>query len=186
MAPNSGFRTPGQITGDVNRRDRAWEDWERTLTQTVVTQMNEALQKNYPGSGWLRVRLRLETYSGGHDHTVYNAMTSAFDDKMKPLCEALSNVFAGAQWRCVAKLDGSQLVGNFQPLAAKTRWFERWFGWIGAVAHVDEKFNCTKVPAPPATVRPNMREAKGNIDGISIGQSESSAPKEAFAYDNLC
>jgi hypothetical protein len=188
MAAAGAFRTPGQLAGDVSKRDREWGDWERDGIQSVVNQLNDILLKNYPGQGWMRIRLKAETYSSHqHAYAVFTAFQSAFGDKVKGLRAAVCAVFPGTQWRAVSSFDGHRMVFNFQPLDVPMRWYERWFGWISAVAEMDEDLDCSKIAAPPTSLRPNARGTdNSSTDGITVGSGKDSKAAQAFAYENLC
>jgi hypothetical protein len=189
VAAAAGFRTPEQLVGDVNRRDREWADWERDGIQSVVNQLNEVLLKNYPGKGWMKITLKGERYSNGsHKHQVYEAFLSAFGDDMKGLLNAVATVFPSAQWQAIGKFESAEIAFFFQPLHVPMTWLERWFRWIRPVACIENELDCSKIVTPPTSLRPNKRnQANGTTDGVTVGSEKGSkGPVEAFAYENLC
>jgi hypothetical protein len=188
VATAGAFRTPDHLVGDVSRRDREWADWERDGIQSVVNQLNELLLKNYPGKGWMRIRLKGESYGSSHPAKVYEAFQSAFGDEFQGLRNAVADLFPSAQWRVIAKYESARVVFFFQPLSVPTTWYERWFKWVRAVAEIDDDLDCNKIAPPPASLRPNHRnQAGGSTEGVTVGSDRGGhGPAEVFAYENLC
>lgn len=180
------FRTPDQLTGVVSQRDREWASWEKDAMQAVANQLSELLAKNYPGHGWFRIQLYVDT-NAGHGATVWAALNSAFGNKLKGLFSGVDQVFSRVHWRTYAKRDDYRYLNFwFKPINQPYGLLER-VGWFKSVASLEVRLDLQRLRTPPSSVRPNSRNQKGDPSGVEVTMGSGSAETaEKFPYENLC